>query len=72
MPCGSIRGLGGYKATDYIIKRGRRSGHSHVMGKAIPQMGPTVADTSLRNSVRDLGRANLFSFKIAFRGEWFE
>ena len=38
--------LGGHKAIDYIIKRGKRSCHSHVMGKAIPKMGPTVADTS--------------------------
>ena len=47
--------LGGHKAIDYIFKRGKRSGHSHVMGKVIPQMGPTVADTSFKEFSMGLG-----------------
>ena len=47
--------LAGHKAIDYIIKSGKRSGHSHVMGKAIPQMGPTVADTSFKEFSTGLG-----------------
>ena len=46
----------GHKAIDYIIlvKSSERStgSLSGIMGKAIPQMGPTVADTAFKELVQ--------------------
>ena len=45
---------GGHLAIGYIFKRSKRCGLSGIVGKAIPQMGPTVADTSwfVREGIR--------------------
>ena len=44
-----------HKATDYIFKGSKISGLSSIMGKAIPQMGPTVAETSFKEFSTGLG-----------------
>lgn len=44
-----------HNAIDNIFKSGKRSGHPHIMGKAIPQMGPTVADTLFKEFSTGLG-----------------
>ena len=36
---------GGHKTIYYIFKRSKRSALSGIMGKAIPQLGPSVAET---------------------------
>ena len=37
---------GGHKTIYYIFKRSKRSALSGIMGKAIPQLGPSVAETA--------------------------
>ena len=37
---------GGHKTIDYIFKRSKRSALSRITGKAIPQMGSSVAETA--------------------------
>lgn len=46
---------GGHLAIGYIFKRSKRCGLSGIVGKAIPQMGPTVADTSFKEFSTGLG-----------------
>ena len=46
--------LGGHNLIDNIFKRDKTSGHPFIMGKAIPQMGPTAADTSLKEFSTEL------------------
>ena len=46
--------LGGHNSIDNIFKRDKRSGHPCLMGKAVPQMGPTVTDTSLKEFSTEL------------------
>ena len=46
--------LGGRNSIDNIFKRDKRSGHPRLMGKAVPQMGPTVTDTSLKEFSTEL------------------
>ena len=50
------RGVGGrgHNSIDDIFKRDKRSGHPFITGKTIPQMGPTAADTSLKEFSAEL------------------
>lgn len=66
--------LGGHNSIDNIFKRDKTSGHPFIMGKAIPQMGPTAADTSLKEFSTELEQSWFISLvsKIIFSGEWFE
>ena len=49
-----VGALGGHNSIDNIFKRDKTSGHPFIMGKAIPQMGPTAADTSLKEFSTEL------------------
>ena len=64
---------GEHKTIDYVFKRSKRSALSGVMGKAILQLGPSVAETAsfkefISTGLRERQLIGHVS-EIVFRGE---